>query len=102
MPRPRGIVHHGRRPRFTGDSADDPAANQTAIAFLRGYDPTRRLMQEALDLPGPLRDLFIRLCVHNGGVLTARKRESHFSRLADAEIADLEEAVRRGFASGQA
>jgi hypothetical protein len=66
------------------------------LAFLQGYDRTRGLMQEVVDLPGPLLDLFIRLCLQNGGTLSARKRESHFSRLTDAEIAGLEEAVRRG------
>ncbi|MEI7657580.1 MAG: Fic family protein [Phycisphaerae bacterium] len=72
------------------------------LAFLQGYDRTRGLMQEVVDLPGPLLDLFIRLCVQNGGTLSARKRESHFSRLTDAEIAGLEEAVRRGYAGDEA
>jgi hypothetical protein len=67
------------------------------LAFLQGYDRTRGLMQEVVDLPGPLLDLFIRMCVQNGGTLSACKRESHFSRLTDAEIEGLQEAVRRGY-----
>ena len=69
------------------------------LAFLRGYDRTKRLMQEVVDLPGPLLDLFIRVCVQNGGRLSSRKRASHFASLTDAEIEGLEEAVRRGYSA---
>ncbi len=68
------------------------------LAFLREYDRTKRLMQEVVDLPGPLLDLFSRVCVQNGGRLSSRKRASHFASLTDAEIEGLEEAVRRGYA----
>jgi hypothetical protein len=67
------------------------------LAFLRGYDRTKRLMQDIVDLPARQLDLFIRLCRQNGGSLSAAKRQSHFAMLRDDEIARLEEAVRRGF-----
>ena len=72
------------------------------LAFLRRYDRTKRLMQEVVDLPGPLLDLFIRACLQNGGRVSARKRASHFSSLTDPEILGLEEAVRRGYADDDA
>ena len=68
------------------------------LAFLKGYDRTKRLMQDVVDLPARKLDLFIRLCQQNGGTLSAAKRQSHFPLLRDDEIARLEEAVRKGFA----
>jgi hypothetical protein len=68
------------------------------LAFLKGYDRTKRLMQEVVDLPARKLDLFIRLCQQNGGTLSAAKRQSHFPLLRDDEIARLEDAVQKGFA----
>ena len=42
-------------------------------------------------------DLFIRFCLQNKGRLSARKRESHFSFLADDEATRMEEAVRAAY-----
>ena len=67
------------------------------LAFLRGYDRTKRLIQDIVDLPARKLDLFIRLCRQNGGSLSAAKRQAQFAMLRDDEIARLEEAVRRGF-----
>ncbi len=72
------------------------------LAFLRGYDRTKRLMQEVVDLPSRKLDLFIRLCRQNGGTLSAAKRQSQYPLLSDDEIERLEEAVRQGFASPSA
>lgn len=69
------------------------------IEFLRRYDRTKRLMQDVVDLPARKLDLFIRCCRQNGGTVSAAKRGGHFAELRDEEIARLEEAVRRGFAS---
>jgi hypothetical protein len=68
------------------------------LAFLKGYDRTKRLMQEVVDLPARKLDLFIRLCQQNGGTLSAAKRQSQFPLLRDDEITRLEDAVRKGFA----
>lgn len=67
------------------------------LAFLRGYDRTKRLMQDVVDLPDDKLDLFIRLCMQNGGTLCATKRQAQFSMLRDAEVASLEVAVCQGF-----
>jgi hypothetical protein len=67
------------------------------LAFLRGHDRTKRLMQGIVDMPDRKLDLFIRLCNQNGGTLSAAKRASQFSMLSEEEVAALERAVREGF-----
>lgn len=69
------------------------------LVYLRGYDRSKRLLQDVVDLPARKLDLFIRLCRQNGGTLSAAKRASHFPELRTDEIARLEEAVRQGFQS---
>ena len=68
------------------------------LNFLTRYDTTRQAIQEIVDLPDRLIDLFIQLCVQGGGHLSVRKRESHFDFLTDDELARLEDAVRTGYA----
>lgn len=68
------------------------------LDFLASYDKTRKAMQEIVDMPDRLIDLFIQLCLQGGCQLAARKRESHFSFLTDDELAHLEDAVRTGYA----
>jgi len=65
------------------------------LDFLASYDQTRKAIQESVDMPDRLIDLFIRLCLQNNGRLSAGKRESHFGFLTDAELADLEIAVQK-------
>lgn len=68
------------------------------LDFLANYDKTRQAIQESVDMPDRLIDLFIRLCLQNNGRLSAKKKESHFGFLTDAELADLENAVQKGYA----
>ncbi len=70
------------------------------LAFLRGYDRAKGLMQRIVDMPDRKIDLFIRLCQQNGGTLSVAKRASQFSMLSDDEVAALEQAVREGFSLG--
>lgn len=67
------------------------------LRFLTAYDEIRREMRDVVELPDRIADLFVKLCRQNGGTLSKRKRElSEFSPLTDAEIAALEEVVRKG------
>ena len=68
------------------------------LDFLANYDKTRQAIQESVDMPDRLIDLFIRLCLQNNGRLSPRKRASHFGFLTDAELADLENTVQKGYA----
>jgi hypothetical protein len=67
------------------------------LDFLARYDRTKQAIQEIVDMPDRLIDLFIQLCLQGKGHLSARKRESHFGFLTDDELAGLEEAVRSGY-----
>jgi len=68
------------------------------LNFLVSYERTRPALQEIVDMPDRLVDLFIQLCLQNSGRLSIRKRESHFSFLTDDELAEMEKAVRSGYA----
>jgi Fic/DOC family len=68
------------------------------LDFLMNYDRTKQAIQETVDMPDRLIDLFIRFCLQNNGRLSARKRESHFGSLTDDELSSMENAVREGYA----
>jgi hypothetical protein len=59
---------------------------------------TKQTIQEIVDMPDRLIDLFIQLCLQNNGRLSAMKRESHFGFLTDDELASMENAVQEGYA----
>lgn len=67
------------------------------LNFLASYDKTRQAIQEIVDMPDRLIDLFIQLCLQNNGILSARKRESEFSFLIEEELHRMEAAVREGY-----
>lgn len=69
------------------------------LDFLANYDRTRQAIQEIVDMPDRLIDLFIQLCLQNNGRLSARKRESHFGFLDNEELTAMENAVREGYSS---
>jgi hypothetical protein len=62
------------------------------LEFLRRYDEVRERMREVVEMPDKKEQLFIKLCVGNGGRLSARKR-SRFAELDDATVAALEAIV---------
>ena len=68
------------------------------LDFLANYDKTKQAIQEIVDMPDRLIDLFIQLCLQNNGRLSTKKRESHFGFLTDDELAGMESAVREGYA----
>ncbi|MBE0504298.1 MAG: Fic family protein [Desulfuromonadales bacterium] len=70
------------------------------LDFLASYDKTRRSIQEIVDMPDQLIDLFIQLCQQNNGRLSARKKESHFGFLTDDELVKMEQVFRAGDEKG--
>jgi hypothetical protein len=70
------------------------------LRFLAGYDQAKAAIQQIVDLPDRALDLFIRVCLDNGGHLSARKRASHFPMLTDDEVGLLEQAVCEAFDAG--
>ena len=67
------------------------------LSFLANYDNTKKAIQDIIDMPDRLIDLFIRLCLQNNGSLSAGKRSAHFDFLTDEELAAMEQAVRDGY-----
>jgi len=67
------------------------------LNFLAGYDKTKKAIQEIVDMPDRLIDLFIQVCLQNSGRLSAKKRESHFSFLSDDELTRMENAISVGY-----
>jgi hypothetical protein len=67
------------------------------LRFLRNYDSTKAALQEIVDMPDRLIDLFIRLCLQNHGTLSKSKRAGHFAKLTDEEVAQMEAVVRRAY-----
>jgi hypothetical protein len=68
------------------------------ISFLKNYDAARHRMRDIVDLPERHANLFLRLCLQNGGRLSSNKRRlPEFAQLLDQEISELEEAVASAF-----
>ena len=67
------------------------------LSFLANYDKTKQMIQNIIDMPDRLIDLFIQLCLQNNGSLSAKKRGSLFDFLTDEELAAMEQAVKDGY-----
>ena len=80
---------------FVSQTIDEELVNE--LRFLANYDDTKRALQEIIDMPDRLIDLFIQLCLQNNGRLSARKKAAHFSFLTDEELAAMELAVQNGY-----
>ena len=65
--------------------------------FLANYDTIRKAIQDIIDMPDRLIDLFIQLCLQKNGSLSARKRSAHFDFLTDKELTGMEQAVKDGY-----
>jgi len=64
------------------------------LDFLVGVERTRQAMRGIVDMPDRDADLFIKLCLQNGGRISATKRSSQFGLLNDEEIEQLEKSVQ--------
>ena len=67
------------------------------LSFLANYDKTKKAIQDIIDMPDRLIDLFIQMCLQNNGNLSARKRSAHFDFLSDVELAAMEQVVKGGY-----
>ena len=63
------------------------------LSFLADYDSTKKAIQDIIDMPDRLIDLFIRICLENNGRLSANKRKSHFDFLSDDELFSMESVI---------
>ena len=69
------------------------------LGFIAAFDRAFRAVSEIVDMPDRRTSLLIRLCVQNGGRLSARKRPG-FRELGDGEVAAIESAIGSAFSSG--
>ena len=67
------------------------------LSFLANYDSTKKAIQDVIDMPDRLIDLFIRICLENNGRLSANKRKSHFDFLSDDELFSMETIIRENY-----
>ncbi|MDA3812226.1 MAG: Fic family protein [Spirochaetaceae bacterium] len=67
------------------------------LSFLANYDNTKKAIQDIIDMPDRLIDLFIQLCLQNNGDLSVRKRSTHFDFLTDVELKAMEQTLKDGY-----
>ena len=67
------------------------------LTFLANYDNTKKTIQNIIDMPDRLIDLFIQLCLQNNGSISTKKRSAHFDFLTDEELSSMEQAVKDGY-----
>lgn len=67
------------------------------LNFLMNYDKTKKAIQNIIDMPDRLIDLFIHLCLQNNGELSVKKKSSHFKFLTDTELVEMEQVVKDGY-----
>jgi len=80
---------------FVNKTIDEELVEE--LSFLVNYDNTKKAIQDIIDMPDRLIDLFIQLCLQSNGALSARKRSTHFDFLTDKELTSMEQAVRDGY-----
>ena len=67
------------------------------LSFLADYDKAKQKIQDIVDMPDRLIDLFIRFVLQNHGKLSKGKKEKYFHQLTPTEIAAMEEVVSTVF-----
>lgn len=64
------------------------------LNFLASYDRSKLAIQDIIDMPDRLIDLFIQVVLQNNGKLSERKRATFFNFLSDDELAALEQVMK--------
>ena len=71
------------------------------LEYLVTYDRLKILIQDIIDMPNNLVDLFIKFTVQNAGDLSPKKRKRYFSMLTDDEVQQLEALIKENISSRQ-
>jgi len=101
IPRERGlvgIVALGAavpldRPRHDAPEGSRRWVQRLELEFVLRFREARRAIEEVVELPDRAANLFIKLCLSNGGKLSAARRKTHFSTLTEKETRAMERAV---------
>jgi hypothetical protein len=64
---------------------------------LANCDTTKQAIQNIIDMPDRLIDLFIHVCLQNNASLSEKKRTAHFDFLSDYELKAIQQAVRDSY-----
>lgn len=67
------------------------------LEFIASYDKVKKAIQNIIDMPDKLIDLFIKFCLQNDGKLSSSKREKYFSFLVDQELKAMEQVVKHEY-----
>ncbi len=67
------------------------------LNFLTNYSNVKRAIKNIIDMSDRLIDLFIQLCLQNGGKISIKKRDTYFDFLTKSELMSMEQAVRDGY-----
>jgi len=76
---------------FISKTIDDELSKE--LEFIVSYDKSKKAIQEIVDMPDRLIDLFIRFVLQNDGKLSSAKRERYFDFLSDDELDSLLKCV---------
>jgi len=71
------------------------------LEYLVTYDRLKTLLQNIIDMPNHLVDLFIKFTIQNGGRLSPKKRKRFFPMLSDGEVQQLEDIVKENIPDKQ-
>ena len=64
------------------------------LTILAKYDNTKKALQDIIDMPDRLINLFMQLCLQNNGSLSAKKRSDYFDFLTDEELKVMEQTIQ--------
>ena len=67
------------------------------LNFLKNYDVTKKAIRDIVDMPDRQIDLFIRFCLQNHGVISSKKRKSHFAELTEDEVQKMQSAIQKAY-----
>ena len=66
---------------------------RSELEFVLRFREARRAIENIVELPDRAANLFIKICLSNGGKLSAGKRKTYFSKLTEKEVRAMERAV---------
>lgn len=64
------------------------------LLFVERYQKSKQEIQQVVDMPDRLINLFIKCCLSNRGALSNKKRASHFSMLLNRELEEMEAILK--------
>lgn len=67
------------------------------LDFIIAYSNTKSEIQDVIDLPDKLMDLFVKICLDNHYKMSKSKRSRFFSKLTDDEVIQLEKIISENF-----